>query len=121
MSGCCGSSPRRAPAHRVRQPAPRPGSRRLPAAPAHPVRARAPSRLRRSFPLDRGGRLAADVVDDAGDATQLVDDAVGDAAEELVRQVRPVRGHRSEEQTSELQSLMRITYAVFCLKKQKKT
>src|SRR3546814_5930879 len=25
--------------------------------------------------------------------------------------------HRSEEQTSELQSLMRITYAVFCLKK----
>src|SRR3546814_7457468 len=28
--------------------------------------------------------------------------------------------HRSEEQTSELQSLMRISYAVFCLKKQKK-
>src|SRR3546814_6404823 len=26
-------------------------------------------------------------------------------------------GHRSEEHTSELQSLMRITYAVFCLKK----
>src|SRR3546814_10573387 len=33
----------------------------------------------------------------------------------------PVRGmvtqHRSEEHTSELQSLMRISYAVFCLKK----
>src|SRR3546814_4756856 len=28
---------------------------------------------------------------------------------------------RSEEQTSELQSLMRISYAVFCLKKKKKT
>src|SRR3546814_10458946 len=28
---------------------------------------------------------------------------------------------RSEEHTSELQSLMRISYAVFCLKKQKKT
>src|SRR3546814_6994628 len=27
--------------------------------------------------------------------------------------------HRSEEHTSELQSLMRISYAVFCLKKQK--
>src|SRR3546814_7879264 len=27
--------------------------------------------------------------------------------------------HRSEEQTSELQSLMRISYAVFCLKKKK--
>src|SRR3546814_4760662 len=28
--------------------------------------------------------------------------------------------HRSEEHTSELQSLMRISYAVFCLKKTKK-
>src|SRR3546814_5626743 len=31
------------------------------------------------------------------------------------------RIHRSEEHTSELQSLMRISYAVFCLKKKKKT
>src|SRR3546814_8418965 len=30
-------------------------------------------------------------------------------------------GQRSEEHTSELQSLMRISYAVFCLKKKKKT
>src|SRR3546814_6604999 len=29
-------------------------------------------------------------------------------------------GNRSEEHTSELQSLMRISYAVFCLKKKKK-
>src|SRR3546814_4940430 len=29
------------------------------------------------------------------------------------------RGRRSEEHTSELQSLMRISYAVFCLKKKK--
>src|SRR3546814_3339782 len=29
-------------------------------------------------------------------------------------------GARSEEHTSELQSLMRISYAVFCLKKKKK-
>src|SRR3546814_5028022 len=29
------------------------------------------------------------------------------------------RGARSEEHTSELQSLMRISYAVFCLKKKK--
>src|SRR3546814_6394421 len=36
---------------------------------------------------------------------------------------RPQRrslGSRSEEHTSELQSLMRISYAVFCLKKKKK-
>src|SRR3546814_8133072 len=31
-----------------------------------------------------------------------------------------VSGQRSEEHTSELQSLMRISYAVFCLKKKKK-
>src|SRR3546814_4398889 len=31
------------------------------------------------------------------------------------------RGGRSEEHTSELQSLMRISYAVFCLKKKKNT
>src|SRR3546814_2191968 len=30
------------------------------------------------------------------------------------------RGQRSEEHTSELQSLMRISYAVFCLKKKNK-
>src|SRR3546814_5967596 len=31
------------------------------------------------------------------------------------------RQHRSEEHTSELQSLMRISYAVFCLNKKTKT
>src|SRR3546814_3035361 len=34
---------------------------------------------------------------------------------------RPLRRTRSEEHTSELQSLMRISYAVFCLKKKKNT
>src|SRR3546814_2836445 len=60
-----------------------------------------------------------------------------DALERAVRvaiaaELRPVRfgrargdaleriDHRSEEHTSELQSLMRISYAVFCLKKKKK-
>src|SRR3546814_6102069 len=33
--------------------------------------------------------------------------------------VRDADGERSEEHTSELQSLMRISYAVFCLKKKK--
>src|SRR3546814_1361836 len=41
----------------------------------------------------------------------------GDRTEERrLRLVGPV-GARSEEHTSELQSLMRISYAVFCLKK----
>src|SRR3546814_5543302 len=33
--------------------------------------------------------------------------------------VRDAEGRRSEEHTSELQSLLRISYAVFCLKKKK--
>src|SRR3546814_1038387 len=41
---------------------------------------------------------------------------------EHVEPFRPLLGLvRSEEHTSELQSLMRISYAVFCLKKKKKT
>src|SRR3546814_7053319 len=36
----------------------------------------------------------------------------------LRHRCRSRRGGRSEEHTSELQSLMRISYAVFCLKKQ---
>src|SRR3546814_7870141 len=36
-----------------------------------------------------------------------------------VRRGDPARRPRSEEHTSELQSLMRISYAVFCLKKKK--
>src|SRR3546814_3735521 len=52
--------------------------------------------------------------------------AVGDAVDEEFRghmpsPVTPAKaGARSEEHTSELQSLMRISYAVFCLKKKKK-
>src|SRR3546814_4653074 len=34
----------------------------------------------------------------------------------LRRDAEPASGDRSEEHTSELQSLMRISYAVFCLK-----
>src|SRR3546814_915572 len=39
--------------------------------------------------------------------------------EEVLRPLPPVTA-RSEEHTSELQSLMRISYAVFCLKKKKR-
>src|SRR3546814_7688226 len=38
----------------------------------------------------------------------------------LLHQRRQHDCHRSEEHTSELQSLMRISYAVFCLKKKNK-
>src|SRR3546814_3859761 len=49
-----------------------------------------------------------------GVARQVVQDAI-----ELVGVGLQIQ--RSEEHTSELQSLMRISYAVFCLKKKKKT
>src|SRR3546814_2389121 len=41
----------------------------------------------------------------------------GNGVEPLREQVVDHVEHRSEEHTSELQSLMRISYAVFCLKK----
>src|SRR3546814_5027245 len=43
--------------------------------------------------------------------------AFGCAPDAIADEARP----RSEEHTSELQSLMRISYAVFCLKKKKET
>src|SRR3546814_3967181 len=48
------------------------------------------------------------------DLTAQFHNAVGRQAEELHRAFGVTR---SEEHTSELQSLMRISYAVFCLKK----
>src|SRR3546814_8404053 len=39
---------------------------------------------------------------------------------DLLAPLEAARPGRSEEHTSELQSLMRISYAVFCLKKKKK-
>src|SRR3546814_9788286 len=45
---------------------------------------------------------------------------VGALAQSLFELARLEYGFRSEEHTSELQSLMRISYAVFCLKKKKK-
>src|SRR3546814_6601310 len=38
---------------------------------------------------------------------------------EIIKSFQTVTHRRSEEHTSELQSLMRISYAVFCLKKKK--
>src|SRR3546814_8306208 len=44
----------------------------------------------------------------------------GVANADRCRRVRDLPRARSEEHTSELQSLMRISYAVFCLNKKKK-
>src|SRR3546814_1511958 len=52
----------------------------------------------------------------AGSAQLLV----GPASSARSEQMKVRSSTRSEEHTSELQSLMRISYAVFCLKKKKK-
>src|SRR3546814_2786311 len=60
--------------------------------------------------------ILAELVDDLVDADIKLGLVVGGARDDE----RGARLVRSEEHTSELQSLMRISYAVFCLKKKKK-
>src|SRR3546814_9684989 len=68
----------------------------------------------RSAILDQLG--AAILVLDAHRAGAGIEDHL-EAGADIGLALRPTR---SEEHTSELQSLMRISYAVFCLKKKKK-
>src|SRR3546814_4462891 len=81
---------------------------------------RAPQRHEHHIALDPVHRSARQ----AGGRLNARDDACrteqNEAAEDHRRAVAPVDpSSRSEEHTSELQSLMRISYAVFCLKKKK--
>src|SRR3546814_5141196 len=67
------------------------------------------------YPLANTTRLWALAVEETGDP------AFGLAVATQVSQTTfHALGYRSEEHTSELQSLMRISYAVFCLKKKNK-
>src|SRR3546814_2139718 len=60
--------------------------------------------------VDLGGR--------AGEIEFVLDPEIAQACGQ--RMIRPGDEDQSEEHTSELQSLMRISYAAFCLKKKKK-
>src|SRR3546814_5285390 len=75
--------------------------------------------------LDEDDRLRPEFV---SDVLALAEAGEPEAARERVGRLHPadiadlfelLSDERSEEQTSELQSLMRISYAVFCLKKKK--
>src|SRR3546814_9770123 len=78
-------------------------------------------------------RLAAFLGVSAASAYAFAGDPLGGALVQKAAAQAPKKGgvlrvamqvqemKRSEEHTSELQSLMRISYAVFCLKKKKKT
>src|SRR3546814_7469480 len=83
--------------------------------------------------LPRGGRLKVEILSAPGsiearvtaegqDAHLRPESLAGlqDDADLDEMTPRSVHGYRSEEHTSELQSLMRISYAVFCLKKKNK-
>src|SRR3546814_1289106 len=75
-------------------------------------RSRAPYLARTSAPLLDAVLRLARLLDTPGEAAVLAPLALREI------QYRVLTGElRSEEHTSELQSLMRISYAVFCLKK----
>src|SRR3546814_6107968 len=84
--------------------------------------------------LDLARRAPVQIIHRAAcgdDATGLLQIGAVKAGDDPARALRRLAAHqgevsghlgeRSEEHTSELQSLMRISYAVFCLKKKKAT
>src|SRR3546814_8038860 len=75
------------------------------------------ARVREGGFVERDGEAAC--LAEGADAADLV---ARDALGLQGRRRQPLRPDtRSEEHTSELQSLMRLSYAVFCLKKKQKT
>src|SRR3546814_7310342 len=79
-------------------------------------------------PLDAGQQRSLDTITQSGDhllgiVNDILDFSKIEAGmlvlDEQVLDLRRTVDERSEEHTSELQSLMRISYAVFCLKKKK--
>src|SRR3546814_6282258 len=72
------------------------------------------------LPVPEDDRVAADQVDAADMRVEVDADARPfQTGRDLLDMRRLAGAVRSEEHTSELQSLMRISYAVFCLKKKK--
>src|SRR3546814_4385300 len=75
------------------------------------------SALRERSSAGSRGRQAANHCADRGLLLQVPAGLL--TVDDLPRPAAGPFGQRSEEHTSELQSLMRISYAVFCLKKNK--
>src|SRR3546814_1023922 len=100
----------------------RSGAGARPVAPALQFRRRRAEYIETPAPRQIGGRCIV---------TELSEDDINARANEKAKKRKAAREKmladktkekgRSEEHTSELQSLMRISYAVFCLKKKKKT
>src|SRR3546814_6755128 len=88
--------------------------------------------LARTWAADlKGTGIRINVLSPGPTATELAKAAVGEEGIKAFASMNPLQrmadpaeigaAARSEEHTSELQSLMRISYAVFCLKKNKDT
>src|SRR3546814_4423514 len=77
-----------------------------------------------SVPKDASGRAEVHGVLSVKEISKEAAEHLAEDGNGVVPPTRELRidatGVRSEEHTSELQSLMRISYAVFCLKKKKK-
>src|SRR3546814_3213807 len=73
----------------------------------------------RAFLRDEEGSPTASLGCSRGIADDWLVLAADLAAHQLDKVAADRQSERSEEHTSELQSLMRISYAVFCLKKKK--
>src|SRR3546814_4901437 len=73
-------------------------------------------------PADRRSRFSTPFVECAGTRARRTrqSDRLGASSPGACQPLPTSERGRSEEHTSELQSLMRISYAVFCLKKKKK-
>src|SRR3546814_9564433 len=75
------------------------------------------------YAVDARGERVADRPGDAAPEAPIIIIAIGDLTRGAELEIGLFRidadQARSEEHTSELQSLMRISYAVFCLKKKK--
>src|SRR3546814_7416731 len=84
----------------------------------HLARGEPPSESRTAQLLRDGNpKIAKKVVEEAAEVAL---DAVTSDRDGVIRESVDLLYNRSEEHTSELQSLMRISYAVFCLKKKTK-
>src|SRR3546814_5017146 len=94
----------------------RPGSRRLPRIPAL-ASALALAALAPGFAPEAAAQSRSGITINNDVLNSLGPGPAAAPAAPLAPSWQP--GERSEEHTSELQSLMRISYAVFCLKKKK--
>src|SRR3546814_9011303 len=68
-------------------------------------------------PMNRGVEIDSSIADDPARSTITEQVEMGVAVRMACLDILTRRKRRSEEHTSELQSLMRISYAVLCLKK----